>query len=107
MKTPQQQDSLPGKLEADVEACIRSLFARHPTLHGFAVQDRALQPKDLDRDRVADPDLFVTDIGLCPRIESHYDQIHDEITLAISDLVHNQPRAYDYLCGKTFARALH
>ena len=94
-------------LEAHVEARIRSLFARYPTLHGFAVQDRALQPKDFDRDRVADPDLFVTDIGLCPRIESHYDQIHDEITLVISDLVHNQPRAYDYLRGKTFARALH
>ncbi|HSA89731.1 MAG TPA: hypothetical protein VLF42_07535, partial [Burkholderiales bacterium] len=93
-------------LEAHVEARIRSLFARYPMLHGFAVQDRALQPKDLDRDRVADPDLFVTDIGLCPRIESHYDQICDEITVVITDLVHNQPRAYDYLCGRTFARAL-
>jgi hypothetical protein len=107
MKTPHQQDSPPGKLEADIESRIRSLFARYPTLHGFAVQDRAMQPKDFDRDRRADPDLFVTDIGLCPRIESQYDQIHDEIRLAISDLVHDQPRAYDYLRGKTFARALH
>lgn len=107
MKTPRPQDSLPGKLEADVEARIRSLFARYPTLHGFAVQDRAMQPKDFDRDRIADPDLFVTDIGLCPRIESQYDQIHDEITVAICDLVHDQPRAYDYLRGRTFARALH
>ena len=107
MKTPQHQDSLPARLESDFEARIRSLFARCPTLHCFAVQDRAMLPRDLDRDRIPDADLFVTDIGLYPRIESQYDEIHDEITLAISDLVHDQPRAFDYLCGKTFARALH
>jgi hypothetical protein len=107
MKTPQQYDSLFGRLEADVQARIRSLFARCPTLHGFAVQDRAMLPKDIDRDRIPDADLFVTDIGLYPKIESQYDEIHDEITLAITDLVHDQPHAYDYLRGKTFARALH
>lgn len=106
MKAPQQYDSLFGRLEADVQARIRSLFARCPTLHGFAVQDRAMLPKDIDRDRIPDADLFVTDIGLYPKIESQYDEIHDEITLAITDLVHDQPRAYDYLRGKTFARSL-
>ncbi|HEU0259728.1 MAG TPA: hypothetical protein VFR57_09965 [Burkholderiales bacterium] len=106
MKTPQQYDSLFGRLEADVHARIRSLFARCPTLHGFAVQDRAMLPKDIDRDRIPDADLFVTDIGLYPKIESQCDEIHDEITLAITDLVHDQPRAYDYLRGKTFARVL-
>jgi len=106
MKAPQQHDSLLGRLEADVQARIRSLFARCPTLHGFAVQDRAMLPKDIDRDRIPDADLFVTDIGLYPKIESQYDEIHDEITLAITDLVHDQPRAYDYLRGKTFARSL-
>jgi hypothetical protein len=75
MKTPQQYDSLLGRLEADVHARIRSLFARCPTLHGFAVQDRAMLPKDIDRDRIPDADLFVTDIGLYLKIESH-----DEIT---------------------------
>lgn len=106
MKAPQQYDSLFGRLEADVQARIRALFARCPTLHGFAVQDRAMLPKDIDRDRIPDADLFVTDIGLYPKIESQYDEIHDEITLAITDLVHDQPRAYDYLRGKTFARSL-
>jgi len=90
-----------------VEARIRSLFARCPTLHGFAIQDRERLPKDMDPNRSPDAELFVTDIGLYPRIESQYDAIHDEITLAISDLVHDQPRACDYLRGKTFARALH
>ena len=92
----QQYDSLLGKLEADVQAKIRSLFARCPSLHGFAVQTR-----------IPDADLFVTDIGIYPKIDSQYDEIHDEITLAISDLVHDQPHAYDYLRGKTFARSLH
>ena len=64
-------------------------------------------PKDIDCDRIPDADLFVTDIGLYPKIESQYDEIHDAITLAITDLVHDQPHAYDYLRGKTFARALH
>lgn len=106
MKLPQQQASLPGKLEADVETRIRSVFARCPSLHGFAVQDRAMLPKDVDRNRIPDADLFVTDIGLYPKIESQFDEIHDEITHAISDLVQAQPRAYDYLRGRTFARSL-
>jgi hypothetical protein len=106
MKTPQQYDSLLGRLEADVHSRIRSLFARCPTLHGFAVQDRAMLPKDLDEKRIPDADLFVTDIGVYPSIDSQFDEIHDEITLAISDLVHDQPHAYDYLRGKTFARTL-
>jgi len=107
MKTPQQFDGLPGRLEASVEARIRSLFVRCPTLHGFAVQDRAMLPKDVDPKRIPDADLFVTDIGIYPKVDSQYDEIHDEITLAISDLVHDQPHAYDYLLGRTFARALH
>ena len=107
MKTIQQFDSLLGRLEADVEARIRSLFARCPTLFGFAVQDRASLPKDVDPRRIPDADLFVTDIGIYPKIDSLYDQIHDEITLAISDLVHDQPHAYDYLRGRTFARSWH
>jgi len=102
-----QYESLLGKLEADVHAKIRSLFARCPTLHGFAVQTRATLPKDVDQNRIPDADLFVTDIGIYPKIDSQYDTIHDEITLAISDLVHAQPHAYDYLRGKTFARSLH
>ena len=107
MKTPQQCDSLLGRLEADVQARIRSLFARCPSLHGFAVQDRASLPKDVDPTRIPDADLFVTDIGVFPKVDSQYDEIHDEITIAISDLVHDQPHAYDYLRGKTFARSLH
>jgi len=30
---------------------------------------------------------FVTEIGVFPKLDSQYDEIYDEITLAISDLV--------------------
>ena len=111
MKTFEFKPGLPetllGRLEADVAAKINALFARCPALCGFAVQDRAGLPKDLDRNRIPDADLFVTEIGIFPKLDSKYDEIHDEITLAISDLVHDEPHAYDYLRGRTFARSLH
>ena len=95
-----------GRLEASVEAKIRGLFARCPTLHGFAIQDRASLPRDVDRSSIPDADLFVTEIGIFPKLDSQFDDIFDEITLAISDLVKDQPQAYDLLCGRTFARTL-
>jgi hypothetical protein len=104
---PGLPDSLLIRLEADVNAKIHSLFARCPTLTGFSVQDRAMLPRDLDQNRIPDADLFVTEIGVFPKLDSQFDDIYDEITLAISDLVKDQPHAYDFLRGKTFARSLH
>jgi hypothetical protein len=104
---PGAPETLLGRLEANVEAKIRALFARCPTLHGFSVQDRAMLPRDVDQTRIPDADLFVTEIGVFPKLDSQFDEIYDEITLAISDLVHEQPQAYDFLRGRTFARRLH
>ena len=104
---PGLPESLLGRLEADVDRKIRALFARCPTLHGFSVQDRGMLPTDVDRTRIPDADLFVTEIGVFPKLDSQFDEIYDEITLAISDLVHEQPHAYDFLRGKTFARIKH
>ena len=111
MKTFEFKPGLPetllGRLEADVAAKIRALFTRCPALCGFAVQDRAGLPKSVDKNRIPDADLFITEIGIFPKLDSKYDEIHDEITLTISDLVHDEPHAYDYLRGRTFARTLH
>lgn len=104
---PGLPESLLGRLEANVDAKIRALFARCPSLHGFSVQDRAMLPRNLDQTKIPDADLFVTEIGVFPKLDSQFDEIYDEITLAISDLVHEQPQAYDFLRGKTFARTLH
>jgi hypothetical protein len=100
-------DAQPTRLETTVEAKIRGLFARCPTLHGFSVQDRAMLPRDVDRNSIPDADLFVTEIGIFPKLDSQFDEIFDEITLAISDLVKDQPQAYEILRGRTFARTLH
>ena len=108
MKTTQQYDSLLGRLEADVEARIRSLFARCPTLCGFAVQDRAMLPKDVDPNRIPDADLFVTDIGISPRLGAdQYGEIFNEIFSTLSELLAEEPEAEEKLRGRTFARTLH
>jgi hypothetical protein len=99
-------EGLLGQLEANVDAKMKALFARCPSLHGFSVQDRAMLPRGIDRNRIPDADLFITEIGIFPKLDSRYDEIHDEITLAISDLVHDEPHAHDYLRGRTFARTL-
>jgi hypothetical protein len=105
---PGRPETLLSRLEADVAAKISALFARCPALCGFAVQDRASLSKEVDRNRIPDADLFVTEIGIFPKLDSEqYGEIYDEITLAISDLVYEQPHAYDYLRGRTFARTLH
>src|SRR5438045_7140087 len=90
---PGLPDSLLVRLEADVAAKIRNLFARCPSLHGFSVQDRAMLPRSVDKNRIPDADLFITEIGIFPKLDSRYDEIHDEITLAISDLVQDEPHA--------------
>jgi hypothetical protein len=96
-----------GRVEADVADRIKALFARCPALCGFAVQDRASLPATIDG-AIPDADLYVTEIGIFPRISAdQYGDIYDEITVAISDLVHHQPKAYDLLRGRTFARTLH
>ena len=104
---PGLPDSLLVRLESDVKSKINALFSRCPSLTGFSVQDRAMLPRDLDQTRIPDADLFVTEIGVFPKLDSQYDEIYDEITLAISDLVKDQPHAYDFLRGRTFARSLH
>jgi hypothetical protein len=104
----EQVETLLGRIEADIDAKIKTLFVRCPTLCGFSVQDRAMLPKDADQSTIPDADLFVTEIGIFPKLSpEQYGEIFDEITLAISDLVYEQPRAYDVLRGRTFARTMH
>ena len=102
-------DSMDSKrLEVDVEAKMKALFARCPTLHGFSVQDRGMLPRDVDKNRIPDADLFITEIGIYPKLgDELQSEIFDEITLLISDLVYEQPMAYNVLRGRTFARILH
>ena len=111
MKTLEFKPGLPEtmlvKLQASVESKIRGLFARCPTLHGFSVQDRAMLPREIDPNRIPDADLFVTEIGIFPKLGAdQYADLFDEITVTLSNLVSEQPNAYDVMRGRTFARRM-
>jgi hypothetical protein len=95
-----------SRVELDVRAKINGLFARCPTLCGFSVQDRSHLPEKVEG-AIPDADLYVTEIGIYPKLSAdQYGDVFDEITLAISDLVYEQPKAFDVLRGRTFARTL-
>ena len=100
-------DAQVGRMEQAVRDKVAALFARCPTLSGFSVQDRSTLPEKFDG-QIPDADLYVTEIGIFPKLNSdQYGSIFDEITIAISDLVYEMPKAYDVLRGRTFARTLH
>ena len=101
------------RVEAEVAMHIRTLFGRCPDLAGFAVQDRA-PVRDLvfwshDNDRSDEqPRLFVTDIGFSATVSwEELEEVYTLIGTAISDVVSEQPEAFELLRGRTFARTLH
>ena len=99
------------RVVADVEAKIGALFARCPSLCGFSVQDRQqvseTRPAQIDESQIPDADLYVTEIGIYPRLGTEqYADVFDEITVTLANLVSEQPNAYDVLRGRTFARTL-
>jgi len=95
------------RVVADVQARIDALFIRCPSLCGFAVQDRATLPEQLIDSQIPDADLYVTEIGIFPKLSTdQYADVFDEITITLSNLVSEQPNAYDVLRGRTFARSL-
>src|SRR6266850_4733238 len=96
------------RVVADVQARIDALFIRCPSLCGFAVQDRATLPEQLIDSQIPDADLYVTEIGIFPKLSTdQYADVFDEITITLSNLVSEQPNACDVLRGRTFARTLH
>jgi hypothetical protein len=104
-RAPHTQDL---KLLTDIQAKIDALFARCPMLCGFSIQDRAMLPRQVDDQVIPDADLFITEIGIYPKLgDDQQSEIFDEITVLISDLVYEQPMAYAVLRGRTFARILH
>ena len=95
------------RVVADVEAKMHALFVRCPTLCGFSVQDRSQLPEQLNENQIPDADLYVTEIGIFPKLGSEqYADLFDEITITLSSLVNEQPNAYDVLRGRTFARTM-
>src|SRR5437867_13279009 len=72
------------QLLTDIQAKIDALFARCPMLCGFSIQDRAMLPIQLDDRAIPDADLFITEIGIYPKLNADLQgEIFDEITLLI------------------------
>jgi len=95
------------RVVADVEAKMAALFLRCPALCGFSVQDRAQLPEQISEQQIPDADLYVTEIGIFPKLGAEqYADVFDEITVTLSNLVSEQPNAFDVLRGRTFARTL-
>jgi len=101
------------RVEAEVAMQIKSLFGRCPELAGFAVQDMAavgdLVGLSLDNDRSDEKlTLFVTDIDFSTTVSSEaIEEAYTLIGTAISDVMSAQPKAFELLRGRTFARTLH
>jgi hypothetical protein len=86
---------------------IQALFERCPALCGFSVRDPADLPDSCTRS-AAGTDLFVTDIGISPRLGAdQYGEIFNEIFSTLSELLAEEPEAGELLRGRTFARTLH
>ena len=86
---------------------IEALFDRCPALCGFSVRDPADIPDSCTRSD-AGGDLFVTDIGISPRLGAEqYGEIFNEIFATLSELLAKAPEAGELLRGRTFARTLH
>jgi hypothetical protein len=91
----------------DLSTKIEALFERCPALCGFSVRDPADIPDSCARSDTGG-DLFVTDIGISPRLGAEqYGEIFDEIFSTLSEVLAEEPEAGDKLRGRTFARTLH
>ena len=91
----------------DLSTRIEALFDRCPELCGFSVRDPADIPDSCTRSD-AGGDLFVTDIGISPRLGAdQYGEIFNEIFSTLSELLAEEPEAGEKLRGRTFARTLH
>ncbi len=102
-----QVDEILGGAETGMEARIQALFERCPALCGFSVRDQTDIPDSCARSE-SGGDLFVTDIGISPRLGAEqYGEIFNEIFSTLSQLIADEPEAGDRLRGRTFARTLH
>ena len=83
------------KTERHLREQVESLFARCPDLCGFSVREEAQE-------------LYVSDIGIAPRLSAEqYGEIYQEIAETLGSLLEEEPRAGEWLRGRTFARTLH
>lgn len=90
-----------------LDARFRVVFARRPELHRFVIQDKAGLADDINRAGL-EGELFITQITLHPRHGAkQYDEVYEEISRAVTQLVAERPEVLSLLVGMAFVRALH
>jgi hypothetical protein len=79
-------------LRDQIQAVMQPLFERNPHLCGFAVQE----------------DLSFSDVACHPALNGDdARELIDEISLALRELVEDDPEAAELLRGRTLARSFH
>jgi hypothetical protein len=79
-------------LHDQIQVVLHTLFQRNPALCGFSVQE----------------DLSFTHVACHPALEGEDAQeLIEEISTALGELVENEPEAAELLRGRTLARSFH
>jgi hypothetical protein len=92
---------------ADLAARVAAIFEEYPILCGFSVQRRST----LTKERAIAPlqgELCLADVSVStwPGFQATL-EFYDEIVCTLLELMDEQPEAFDFLSGRTFARTLH
>jgi hypothetical protein len=92
---------------ADLAARVAGIFEDYPILCGFSVQRRST----LTKERAIAPlqgELCLADVSVStwPGFQATL-EFYDEIVCTLLELMDEQPEAFDFLSGRTFARTLH
>ena len=99
----QFRDAEGKQLEADLRACVATVFERYPALCGFSVGERLVPSGNAE-----EWELYVSDMAVSPHLGGGAsEQFHGEISHALGEFLNERPEAADLLSGRTFARSWH
>ena len=87
-----------------VHAAVSDIFTMHPELCGFSVQDAETLTRECVSGQL-EAGLYLADVATTTYGSS--EQLLGEISVALLELIDEDPQAVDALRGRTFARTLH
>jgi len=90
----------------DLAARVAGIFEEYPILCGFSVQRRSTLTKERAV-ALLQGELCLADVSVSawPGFRAT-PEFHNEIACALLELMDEQPEAFDFLSGRTFARTL-
>jgi len=92
----------------DLAARVAGIFEEYPILCGFSVQRRSTLTKT--KERAVAPlqvELCLADVSVSTWPGFHMTlEFYNEIACTLLELMDEQPEAFDFLSGRTFARTV-